>query len=182
MWFSHNLVGAFGLADRVAGYRLQVSGFPMALDVLQIGIFVLVVLRVCLYEMPAWKRLGALVVCMTVLAPESRDYTLIHLFLPLALIGRDGFRCPHRWLIAALFGLLLVPMAWMPYQTGLLPTHARLNFSMIIYPSVLLALLAVMLATGVTARVPSLRRRESPARAGEAAAEALRQPVRGVGS
>ena len=153
VWFSHNLVGAYALVDRLTGYGLQSTyGSRLALDILQVGIFAVVVLRVCLYDMPAWKRLAALVVCMTVLAPESRDYTLIHLLLPLALVGRDGWHCPHRWLIAALFSVMLVPMAWIPYQTPLLPAHSLLNFSMIIYPAALLALLAVMLSTGVTAK------------------------------
>ncbi len=183
VWFSHNLVGAFALADRLTGYGLQVGGFHLALDIFTVGVFAMVVLRVCLYEMPAWKRLAALVVCMIVLAPESRDYTLIHLFLPLALIGRDGFRCPHRWPIAALFGLLLVPMAWVPYQTRLLPPHSWLNFSMIIYPTVLLVLLLVILSTGVAAREPRRRAVDTDAaRPGENAAEVLARPVPGSGA
>lgn len=156
VWFSHNLVGALALVDRLAGYRLQlVGGLQLAVIIFEVGIFLVVVLRVCLYEMPAWKRLAALVICMTVLAPESRDYTLIHLLLPLALFGRDGLRTPRGWLIAALFAVMLVPMAWIPYQTPLLPAHSLQNFSMIIYPAVLLTLLAVILTTGVTARLPA---------------------------
>lgn len=158
VWFSHNLVGAFALIDRLTGYGVQsIVGFHFAFDILEVGILAVVVLRVCLYEMPAWKRLAALVICMTVLAPQSHDYTLVHLLLPLALIGRDGLRCPYRWPIAGLFAVLLVPMAWVPYQMPLLPPGSLLNFSMIIYPVVLLILLLVILSTGVTTRLPAWR-------------------------
>lgn len=151
VWFSHNLVGAFALIDRMTGYGLQsIVGFQLALHILELGIFVVVVICCVAYDMPAWKRLAALVICMLVLPQESHDYTMIHLFLPLALIGRDGLRCPHKRIIAVLFGLALVPMAWLPYQTALLPSGSLLNFSMIIYPLVLLTLLAVILTTGVT--------------------------------
>jgi hypothetical protein len=154
VWYSHNLVGAFALVDRLTGYGVQsIYGFQLALHIFEAGLFVLVVVCCVAYDMPAWKRLAALVICMLVLPQESRDYTLIHLFLPLALIGRDGLQCPHRRLIAVLFGLVLVPMAWVPYRNALMPAGWPLNFSMIIYPVVLLALLAVILTTGVTRKV-----------------------------
>ena len=148
--FSHNLVGAFALLDRMTGYALQsISGFQLAVNILEVGIFLLVVVVICRHEMPAWTRLAALVICMTVFAPESHDYTLIHLFLPLALVGRDGLCCRRRWLIAGLFAAMLVPMSWIPYESAPLFAQLLLNYSIIIYPVILLALLAVVLSSGV---------------------------------
>ncbi len=154
VWYSHNLGGAFALVDRLTGYGIQsIAGFQLALHIFEVGLFVVVVICCAAYDMPPWKRLAALVICMLVLPQESHDYTMVHLFLPLALIGRDGLRCPHKRLIAVLFGLALVPMAWVPYRNALMPAGWPLNFSMIIYPVVLLALLAVILTTGVTRKV-----------------------------
>ena len=135
-----------------------VGGIELAFEILEVGIFVVVVVVICRYEMPAWRRLAALVICMTVLAPVSGDYTLVHLLLPLALLGRDGLRGPRPWLIAGLFAVVLVPMSWIPYESALFSAHYLFNYSMLIYPVALLALLAVTLSSGVTVRDPALRK------------------------
>ena len=169
--FSHNLAGAFALLDRMTGYALQsIGGLQLAVKILEVGIFLVVVVVICHYEMPAWKRLAALVICMTVFAPESHDYTLIHLLLPLALLGRDGLCCRHRWLIAGLFAAMLVPMSWIPYESPFFSAQWLFNYSMIIYPVILLALLAVVLSSGVAAGA------QTPTRAGPAQEVDAAQP------
>jgi hypothetical protein len=90
-----------------------------------------------------WQRATVLVVCALLLPMENHDYTLIQLFLPLALFAGAAGRVRHWWLVTLLFALLLIPVDYVYFTFGLFILDV--SVSVLVYPAVLLALLVVAL-------------------------------------
>jgi hypothetical protein len=84
-----------------------------------------------------------LVVCALLLPMENHDYTLIHLFLPLALFVLAA-GCGRRWwLVALLFAVPLVPADYVYFSfQGFV---YDVSTSVLVYPAALLALLVAAL-------------------------------------
>lgn len=149
----HTFFDVFVFIDRLTDYSIQ-----HAIDMgrLYQGVALCVLLavaaRVLLYEMPEWKKLAALVICVIALPFESHDYAMIMLFLPLALAGAYGFRSPHARLVAVLFALTMIPLDYVQFRR-------MVSYSSLLYPIVLASLLIVILASGVTLRAVPLWRR-----------------------
>jgi hypothetical protein len=104
------------------------------------ALFALISVRVLTTELAPWKSFTALLVAALVLPFQSNDYTLIHLLLPLALIGAYGAQSRHGRRTAILLALLLVPTA---YEVLIVDVTS----SVIVYPLVCVALLVTCLTT-----------------------------------
>jgi hypothetical protein len=142
----HTLHGLVLFIDRATGYALQMMvHIPPLYLVAALGVFALVFLRLLLYDLEAWRKLTALIVCALLLPLESHDYTLVHLYLPLALVGAWGMRSSRGRLYAVVFGLLLVPLDYVRFGI-------TASWSTALYPVLLALLLVAVLTDGATRR------------------------------
>ena len=143
---AHQLFSVLYFIDRSTGYWLQVHGSLSQMYLIIAGCaFALVVARVLLYELEQWRKLAALIICALVLPFENHDYTLIQLFLPLALMGAWGAHTKRGWLYVIAFGLLLIPLDYVQFGFGV-------SYSSLIYALVLLVLLGGLLTDGARPR------------------------------
>ena len=118
----NRLIGYYplsGVAHLTTGYVL-VAG----------AVFLLVAYEVLSHEMEAWRKVTVLVAATLVLPLESFDYTLVHLYFPLAL----------------LLGVCLVPVDY--YYFSIIGSYFDVGISTFVYLAALIALVSVPLATG----------------------------------
>jgi hypothetical protein len=153
----HSLFSIPYFIDRSTDFWLQMHvDLVRVYLVLAIGLFMLVVARLVLYEVEAWRKLTALVVCAVLLPFENHDYTLIHLFLPLALVGLWGVRSRRAWVYVVCFGLLLVPLDYVQFGNWV-------SWSSLAYAILLIVLLVAVLTDGARSRtVPLWKATPSP--------------------
>jgi len=154
----HTLWGALQVVDMWLHFFLsRNSALPMLWVLLAAAVFAFVAIRLDRAVRPPWLGLTALLVCGMLLPYQGHDYTAIHLFLPLALLGARGVEVKRGTLIAVLFGLMLVPMSY-----GFIAYDV--TASVMIYPFVLLALLVTVMRVarvrGLDASSESLQARE----------------------
>jgi len=150
----HTLFGSLLVIDRLTNYWLQFHVRMTELyPALAVGIFVLVAARLLLYELAPWRKLTALIVCALLLPFESHDYTLVHLLLPLALLGALGVASRRGRLYAILFGLLLVPLDYVRFGI-------TASYSSALYPVLLSILLVAVLTDGAVRHTTPIWRRE----------------------
>jgi hypothetical protein len=149
----HTFFDAMIVIDRVTNYALQ-DNINMAnvYRGIALGVLLLVIARLLLYEMPEWKQVAALTICAIALPYESHDYAMAMLLLPLALAGARGFRSTHARLIAVLFALTMIPLDYVQFRP-------MVSYSSLLYPIVLALLLVTILTTGVRPRAVPLWRR-----------------------
>jgi hypothetical protein len=106
-------------------------------------IMLLVIRRLVRGDFADWQKATALVACTLVLPFESKDYTLVHLLLPLSLFAATWRTGRRAWLSAALFGLLLIPLDY--YYFGLEYRRSDVSAAALVYPLLLLGLIVVVL-------------------------------------
>ena len=111
-------------------------------------IFVLVVRRLMVGDFADWQKATALVACTLVLPLESKDYTLVHLLLPLTLFAATWRSGRRAWASAALFGLLLIPLDY--YYFNFLYWRSLVSTAVLVYPLLLVGLIVVALWEGDT--------------------------------
>jgi Glycosyltransferase family 87 len=145
----HTVWGVLQVFDMWLGWPLVGSPHAAALYVLlALAVFSFVAVRLDKACRPPWLGFTALLVCGMLFPYQSHDYTGIHLFLPLALLGAHGVQVKRGTLVAVLFGLMLVPMS---YGVIVMDT----TVSVLIYPVVLATLLVTVVrvapARGVSA-------------------------------
>ena len=134
----HTAWGAIQVVDMWLGYPLWRSPHASALYVaLALSVFTVVALRLDKACRPPWLGFTALLVCGMLLPYQGHDYTAIHLFLPLALLGAHGVLVKRGKLIAVLFGLMLIPLSYGVIQFDV-------TVSVLIYPIVLATLLVTV--------------------------------------
>jgi hypothetical protein len=139
----HSFFAVPYFVDRGAGYWLQMhTSLGELYTFAALALLLLVGVRLALYEVEPWCKLTALVICAIALPFESHDYTLVHLLLPLALLGAWGAKSTHGRLYAILFGLLLVPLDYV--QFGFLVSYSSLAYSILL----LVLLVAVLSDVG----------------------------------
>lgn len=156
----HTLFGIVFFIDRSTDYWLQMHvRLTQLYPVLAIGVFLLVAARLLLYDLAAWRKLAALIICALVLPFENHDYTLVHLYLPLALLGAWGVQSARGRLYAVLFGLLLVPLDYVRFSIAV-------SFSSLLYPVFLMVLLVAVLTDGAKRREAPIWRRDAGGEAG----------------
>jgi hypothetical protein len=111
------------------------------------GVIMLVVIRrLAQGDFADWQKATALVACTLALPFESKDYTLVHLLLPLSLFAATWKTGRRAWLSAVLFGLLLIPLDY--YYFGLEDARSDVSTAATVYPLLLLGLVIVVLWSG----------------------------------
>jgi hypothetical protein len=131
MQHAHSFFAFPYFLDRSTDYWLQVHfDLPYLYSVFALAVFAMVTLRLVFYEVEAWRKLTALVVCAIALPFESHDYTMIHLLLPLALIGAWGAKTDRGKMYCVVFGLLLVPLDYV--QFGFLVSYSSLAYAVLL--------------------------------------------------
>jgi hypothetical protein len=150
--YAHSFFAIPYFIDRSSGYWLQIHlDYMTAYTALALTVFALVVVRLVLYEVEAWRKLTALIICAIALPFESHDYTMVHLLLPLALLGAWGAKSERGRLYSVLFGLLLVPLDYVYFGF-------QVKYSSLAYAILLLSLLVSVLTDGVRVRTVPLWR------------------------
>ncbi len=142
----HSLWGVVIVIDRWTGDHLWLHGAGNIRRLYAAACllaFAWICWRLLTREHADWQRATVLVVCALLLPMENHDYTLIHLYLPLALFVLAGGRVRRWWLVALLFALPLVPVdyVYFSFQHFLYDVST----SVLVYPAALLALLVVAL-------------------------------------
>jgi Glycosyltransferase family 87 len=134
----HTAWGAIQVVDMWLGFPLIRNPLASTLYVpLALAVFALVALRLDKARRPPWLGFTALLVCGMLFPYQGHDYTAIHLFLPLALLGAHGVQAKGGTLVAVLFGLMLIPMSY-----GVIVFDVTV--SVLIYPLVLGTLLVTV--------------------------------------
>lgn len=134
----HTAWGAIQVVDMWLGFPLIRNPHAATLYVpLALAVFAIVALRLDKARRPPWLGFTALLICGMLLPYQGHDYTAIHLFLPLALLGAHGVQVKRGTLIAVLFGLMLIPLSY-----GVIVMDVTV--SVLIYPIVLAALLVTV--------------------------------------
>jgi hypothetical protein len=142
----HNLWGVATVLDRWTSDVLWLHGetnVRLLYTVICLLGFVWVCERLRSQPLADWQRATALIVCALLLPLENHDYTLIHLFLPLAMFALAAGQVRRWWLVTLLFALLLIPVDYVYFTFGLFMSDV--STSVLIYPAALLALLVVAL-------------------------------------
>ncbi len=148
---AHSFFAFAYFIDRSSGYWLQMhSDLKQTYLVVALGIFALVVARLALYEMEPWRKFTAVLVCAIALPFESHDYTLVHLLLPLAMVGAWGVRSRRAVVYVAVFGLLLVPLDYVQYDY-------YVSYASLAYAVLLAVLLISVLTDGAVPRAAAAR-------------------------
>jgi Glycosyltransferase family 87 len=109
-------------------------------------IMLLVIRRLLRGDFADWQKATALVACTLVLPFESRDYTLVHLLLPLSLFAATWHTGRRAWVSAVLFGLLLIPLDY--YYFVFDYWRSNVSTAVLAYPLLLLGLVVVALWDG----------------------------------
>lgn len=135
----HTAWGVFQVIDMWLGFPLIRSPHASTLYVpFVLGVFTIVVMRLDAVDRPPWLGFTALLVCGMLLPFQGHDYTAIHLFLPLALLGAHGVQVNRGTLIAVLFGLMLIPLSY-----GVIVLDVTV--SVLLYPVILSTLLVTII-------------------------------------
>jgi hypothetical protein len=142
----HSLWGVLIVIDRWTGDHLWLHGAGNIRRLYVVACLLLfgwVCFRLLTHKHTDWQRATVLVVCALLLPMENHDYTLIHLFLPLALFVLAA-GCGRRWwLVALLFAVPLVPADYVYFSfQGFV---YDVSTSVLVYPAALLALLVAAL-------------------------------------
>jgi hypothetical protein len=152
----HSLWGALGLGWGLVGNPQTPTTLATAYAVLAAVIFVAVSAYVLMVERVAWKRAALLVMCFLLLPYSSHDYTLIHVLPLLALLVLARERSRYDKLYACLLALLLVPLDYWFFQqfswTGGNAVFRDVGVSVLLYPSLIVAFMAVVVYEGFRSR------------------------------
>jgi hypothetical protein len=108
-------------------------------------LFLLVSCYIIFVEKTPWKKVALLIFMMILLPYTSNDYTLIHVFFPLALFVNTR---PSKYdaFYIVFFGILLIPMDyfWLNYDVSI---------SVIVYPLVIMILMTAIIKEGLSSAI-----------------------------
>ena len=150
---AHTLWASMQLANGLLDYPLfNVSHLDMGYVLVAAMLFVLIGYEVAIHDMEPWQRVLALVAATLVLPIESYDYTLLHLYFPLALLVCCAPLKTWTRVAALLIGVCLVPWDYHYYTIWYVPLDV--GISTFIYSGALLGLILVALLTGPRRRRP----------------------------
>ena len=116
-------------------------------------LFLLIAYEVLSHDLAPWRKVLALVAATLVLPVESFDYTLLHLYFPLALIVCCATMCRSARLAVLLIGVCLVPVDY-HYFAVVNGSIFGIGISTFIYCAALLALILLALVTRESERRP----------------------------
>jgi len=149
---AHTFWSALQLLNRLTDYSL--SPLPH-LDAGYFAIaglvFALVAYNVLARDLAPWRKVTVLIAATLVLPFESFDYTLIHLYFPLAMLVCATYPARGIRLALALVAVCLVPMAY--YYFTIWGVRYDSGVSVLVYPVALAGLIVVPLLTGEKERL-----------------------------
>jgi hypothetical protein len=146
----HSLWGLFRLLNMYSNYVVTGPNLSFCYLLLCLAIFAWVSVRVITTDLAPWKCFTALLVAGLCLPIQSHDYTLVHILLPLALIGAYGADSRHGRRAAILLGLLLIPA---DYRVLIFDVTS----SAIVYPLVCIALIVTCVTPDAAPQVVEAR-------------------------
>jgi hypothetical protein len=141
--YGHSLWAWVILLIHWSGQTLSLAGVQR-IYLLGVAVFMLLVVRRLMRgDLADWQKATALVACTLVLPYESKDYTLVHLLLPLSLFAAAWPTGRRAWLSAVLFGLLLIPLDYVYLEV--VDWRPNVSTAVLVYPLLLLGLVVVVL-------------------------------------
>ena len=135
----HTAWGAIQVVDMWLGFPLARNPQASRLYVLlALAVFAVVAVRLDKATRPPWLGFTALLACGMLLPYQGHDYTAIHLFLPLALLGARGVQVGAGPSSPCCSAFMLIPMSY-----GVIVFDVTV--SVLVYPVVLATLLVTVL-------------------------------------
>ncbi|HEX9093360.1 MAG TPA: glycosyltransferase family 87 protein [Coriobacteriia bacterium] len=158
--FGHAIWGVwvlFGIQTGLGTEAIRGAAGPYLVIMVVLG--GLVGAYVVFIEKAMWRRVALCVLMMITFVYTSHDYTLLHVLLPVFLLVASGSRRRSDLALAALLGLLLVPLDYYVIASDV-------TTSVIAYPVISTIIMASIVAGGLYDRF-SMRGRLASARAAE---------------
>jgi hypothetical protein len=150
---AHTLWASMQLGNGLLDYPLfNVAHLDGGYILVAAMLFVLIAYEVVVHDMEPWQRVLALVAATLVLPVESYDYTLLHLYFPLALLVCCAPLKTWTRVAALLIGVCLVPWDYHYFTIWTVPLDV--GISTFIYAGALVALILIALLTGPRSRRP----------------------------
>ena len=143
LYFGNSLWGLIKLA--VIEIKLKypatliIRGYSISVSIL----FALVAFYIIFKESRFWKKVALLVFSMNLFPFVSGDYKLIHIFIPLFLFVNSDDTDKFDLLYAILFGLLLIPKAYLHYNS-----NPEITSSVIINPLLMVFFMIFIIRDG----------------------------------
>lgn len=116
LYFGHSLWGVVKLMIIGSGIKCTPALATQMYSISVLILFAFISVYIIFKEKIFWKKIALLVFAMNLFPFVSGDYKLIHIFLPLFLFINDENKDRFDWLYAVLFGLLLIPKAYVHYR------------------------------------------------------------------
>lgn len=152
LYFGHSLWGVVKLIIIGSNIQCPATLATKAYSISVLILFAFVSLYIVFKEKVFWKKIALLVFSMNLFPFVSNDYKLIHIFLPLFLFINDENNDRFDWLYVVLFGLLLIPKAYVHYHL-----NPEITSSIIINPLLMAFFIIFIMRDGLsTFRVKSL--------------------------
>lgn len=140
LYFGNSLWGPVKLMIIGSGIKCTPALATKVYSISVLILFAFISAYIIFKEKIFWKKIALLVFSMNLFPFVSADYKLIHLFLPLFLFINNDNKDRFDWLYSILFGLLLIPKAYVYYRV-----NPEITSSIIISP-LLMAFFTIMIA------------------------------------
>ena len=164
-FYTSDLLGLLTVVVKFVGNTLNIdrSGTTMYLPthpsaitayaIVAIIVFIYFMIHLWQKTRPLWKVMAVLTILLILLPSNSGDYRLTYLFVPMLMYMAIKERTRHDLLIIILWGLLLVPKNYYPFN--LAPTNyyshtLHQNIGMVINPLLLIGLLICIIPGAFT--------------------------------
>ncbi len=148
LYFGNSLWGPVKLMIIGSGIKCTPALATKVYSISVMILFAIISVYIIFKEKIFWKKIALLVFSMNLFPFVSGDYKLIHIFLPLFLFINDENKNRFDWLYAVLFGLLLVPKAYVHY-----PLNPEITSSLIISPLLMVFFTIVIVFQGLSAGI-----------------------------
>lgn len=148
LYFGHSLWGVVKLIIIGSDIQCPATLATKAYSVSVLILFAFVSLYIIFKEKVFWKKIALLVFSMNLFPFVSGDYKLIHIFLPLFLFINDENKDRFDRLYVVLFGLLLIPKAYVHYRL-----NPEITSSIIISPLLMAFFAIVIMSQGLFAGI-----------------------------
>ncbi|HNY51068.1 MAG TPA: glycosyltransferase 87 family protein [Smithella sp.] len=148
LYFGNSLWGPVKLMIIGSGIKCTPALATKVYSISVMILFAIISVYIIFKEKIFWKKIALLVFSMNLFPFVSGDYKLIHIFLPLFLFINDENKNRFDWLYAVLFGLLMVPKAYVHY-----PLNPEITSSLIISPLLMVFFTIVIVFQGLSAGI-----------------------------
>ncbi|MBN1470797.1 MAG: DUF2029 domain-containing protein [Syntrophaceae bacterium] len=148
LYFGNSLWGPVKLMIIGSGIKCSPALATKVYSISVMILFAFISVYIIFKEKIFWKKIALLVFSMNLFPFVSGDYKLIHIFLPLFLFINNENKDRFDWLYAVLFGLLLIPKAYVHYRL-----NPEITSSIIISPLLMAFFAIVIMSQGLFAGI-----------------------------